>query len=1822
MPDNTQQTQQNTSINIPPLNVPTPVNSGNYPVNAYNENVGITGNDIPSGLDTGRGLANKYRYPVIEPRDVDDGSNSAFGESVFIDPPPLVNPYTADDDSKANMEDMADRVRTVVSNTYRQDMMARTPMDVYAFHGTRDPRYDMRGSRISLEDTHYRLSDGTWVRRYESYIPGTDNEDRLARQQSRGQKWSRGLQKFVGKTLLYGVGGVVQPFYGIASGVTQGSLAAVFDNDFTAWLDDMDKRMNYSLAHYYKKEERDLNFWQSLDTANFWSNDFLSGLSFTAGAMLSAAVFSGFGAVNMMRGLSKLGAIAKGMGRTMAGKATKKAFKEYLLGSRIGKTAGGLMDISGFLATSTAWEASVEARSMLMEAEDNYIRNFERFNGRRPTFEEMTQFRKDNMAAANSVFAANIAVLSLSNIAVFGRAFNVDLGVDKYIQRNIFGKRLSRNADASLSGKARGKLNKGMGIIYNVGKRPFMEGIFEEGLQGVAHESANEWIESRYDPYALNKSLSYLEAIKKGFVETYGSAEGWKEIGIGMIIGALAGSFDRGAGFLGLAEAGRENKRIDEEIGRYNERNKDLSEASIRLMKAYSALNGQMTSEVATGESQSGEPIDMSKRKGVNKSFDDASFGRFKAADELGILDEEEAMFNKVIDAIPDADIVQGENISPDSVAGYKSELKRRFKDKLENYRDAKELADNLTEGMTDNTFRDYLANMAYNGMDSLDEARKIAKTISDLYGNPDIEKSLNVYANMSPDENTAAKRLESIRSKISELEGRISALDMRARTTTNTDDSIKSSKSTYEKEINKLTLEVERYRRQERALSTIRRDGYASQLGFLFGRRSDDNGFYDMTTEDILNAISTVRGIEASIYAAGTGNRARNEALAELLYDYRSNIVAYKNVEESLARMRDPRFIAAQEHGFTGLMQSAFSKIYEEEDSVLKFRDTSNPDVREILRNDEVIDKAVADGKLDQNEGYMFKTYNHMIARATLPDFSTVSPNDVEENVGLRYNYDGATIMREDGTVVSYDEAVSSPNNDTFIVQWGDNENNRSTTTRDELIREDLDMSDTVLEGIAIKIWNGNSDYLSNRERIVYNRKKEQVDSLINSFGEDPLRRLEAMRTLLDSIQGNMSMAQIVENNISEVLDKLDKETRERAENDINTLRDLNKEGKRNTDEYDQAFKRLTDIDSNLPYYVEELYAIENDDAGRGTTVNINEVVNKAGNADFGRAGTDMGTPSSSQNPAMLMVKEGSDGNVIISGKVLGKFDELNRLVNERGWTREKVEEDIHGNVTYAYTSPDKDDPITISVTDGLDYSRWSIKASDIEAFENATGILISRQMGNIGDGDWRMVYKVGEDGSVSPYRPQNTYGIDDKEVIDQERAAYITDGKGVGRKDANSVVFLVDVWDSYNQGLIDEYRKAVESGDQDAIDKTERKFMSNMVINILADNNQMVKDENGNDMDLAGSFVGVVRSLGKNEKEDSKMSKFRRQVFEQMKSRTRNFTDTPADSQISGYSGKVSAVRPGKPNLHVVRDREGNFSVQDVEFKESDKKMISNIGYVEVVNENGSKKYKWNLAWVRSYGDRMQALSEQFLPNLRTVSAGTVIPIVVLRHPNGHRYMYPVTLKGDRTPILYYFTNEGNAFLEDVRSGAANSDMYDINTAIRNLNSMIEMSNLPYDEYMVPVGAPFEANSFRIERAMNALRGATVMPDPKSWLNAKEDDFMDMLWHDATINIDLSNEPFIGPKFQFSLVEEPGGESELIPIGDNIGDIADNTENRGGTVIENDNSEVNNSEATSFGMLRLPSSERQALIDKLKKDVELIKGCTFKTPRAKNKK
>lgn len=615
--------------------------------------------------------------------------------------------------------------------------------------------YDITGSRINLRDSRYRLSTGEWIPKYENYINNIDNDDRLSRSQSGWEKTYRGLGKFIYKSALYGIGGVGQSVYGLKELVTKGTLSAMYDNSFARWLDDMDKRGDYTLNHYYSKEERDAGFFKSMFTTNFWTNDLLSGAAFTAGAILSSYAFAGAGLMNAARMGARIGATVAGLGR--AASATKSGFNSMLRAARIGRGIGKGLDNLTFIGTSTLWEASVESRSGLMESEENFKQAYRNAYGREASYEELMRFRNDNVDAANTIFAANIGILTLSNIAMFGDMFGMDLGVDKFIKRNIFGVGAERMDNGMLRAITPKKWQKVAGNTFNIIKRPVSEGLYEEGLQGVASKSAEDWVESRYNPMAIRQNIGYMEAIKNGFKETYGSSQGWKEIGIGMIIGSVMG----GKTFGGIKEWSQDMSRNKGMVEAYNTNAGALTTAAVRAIRGSMALNAQLSGIDTSYESDG---------RIINKDFSDAVFNRLRYDSEMGMLDDTKENFRTVVESIPNSDIASDMNMTDEQVNEYKADLVNEFNKKVDNFTMANRFADSLTEGISNRSFNTYISNMVYNGLEAKDNLDDIASQLNRLYKN-DIGEALDVYSHLNPDSHKAISELMELTSRMQALE-------------------------------------------------------------------------------------------------------------------------------------------------------------------------------------------------------------------------------------------------------------------------------------------------------------------------------------------------------------------------------------------------------------------------------------------------------------------------------------------------------------------------------------------------------------------------------------------------------------------------------------------------------------------------------------------------------------------------------------------------------------------------------------------------------------------------------------------------------------------------------------------------------------------------------------------------------------------------------------------------------------------------------------------------------------------------------------------
>lgn len=1581
--------------------------------------------EIYNNTSNGKDLAEKYRYPTINVDNI-----KAIGTDPYDIPdrdlPPVLDPYSASERSKSQIPSLSERIKNTVKTNYYDDMKHMSPLGYMASDQSYKGRFNLTGPEISLEDSRYRLSSGTWIPKYESYIPGVDNDTRLSRSQGRTEKWMRGLGKFVGKAALYGLGGVIQPFYGIYAGVSRGNFNAVFDNDFTRWLDDQDKKMDYGLAHYYNREERDMNFLQSMTTANFLSNDFLSGLAFTVGAMLSSAVYSGAGLMNLARTGARAGVALARIGK--AASDTKKAFGAYLRAARIGQRVGKGLDTAAFLGTSTAWEASVEARSMLMEAEENFRQSYRNAYGREVPYEELMKFRADNANAANAVFAANVGILSLSNIAMFGDMFGMDFGVDKFIKRNIFGVGAERMDNGMLRAITPKKWQKVAGNTFNIIKRPVSEGLYEEGLQGVASKSAEDWVESRYNPMAIRQNIGYMEAIKNGFKETYGSSQGWKEIGIGMIIGSVMGWKSLG----GIREWSQDMSRNKEMVDAYNANAGALTTAAVRAIRGSMALNAQLSGIDTSYESDG---------RIINKDFSDAVFNRLRYDSEMGMLDDTKENFRTVVESIPNSDIASDMNMTDEQVNEYKADLVNEFNKKVDNFIMANRFADSLTDGISNRSFNAYISNMAYNGLEAKDNLNDIANQLRRIY-NTDIGPALDIYSRLNPDSSRDLEELRKLTDDIQRMEKNI----LRLQQSVASKDALESDKAKLVKENDRLLKLTEDRIALERKLTTLINS--EADISKLFLNRNDSR----ISAADLMAAYDTIADFENVVSIRGVDNY--KEAMA-LLSEYRHNLVAYKNINESLRRMRDRRFIRAQERGFMKILSNVWGKTYEEDDSKYDFRNTDNPDANDLYANDQAIDKAYQDGLIGEDEAFMFKTYNHMIARSMENEIKTDEGNIVER--------------------VPDDEDIINP-------------------------------SDDRINNIAIKIWNGNEDVLSPRERQIYDNNKTRVDSLVNGFGDNPISRINKARSIIDRLKIHDNIYDNIKDAVDDIVDMningLDQDQIKEA---IKTYNDLMNEAD-NGNEIDQdKLNEAIDIINNysdgpLLQFVEWMRLYDN---GSIAVKDYDKSIPMGDVLTESEPGTSTGRTevNAAQNPVVLMAQKREIGGVMYY-EVGGM--RLDRFMDSLGLKRSDATDTDNGRVMDFTNGTD-----IFTVIESDNHSRWMISEDDAQAFENATGVILGRQTA-LSTSIWFMVYRKGQDGSIVPYYTGDTFGSNN-ESVNQEAVANL-------RKD-NIVRFKMDMSDPYTKELYDKYNSlnAVDPN-SDETKSAYRELVDNMVIKIV---------------DSDGNFVSVLKANDPDSKGSN--ADLRSRAFELYRD---NVGSVAGEIDIP-FVGTVTSVLPGRPNFSISDDN-GTLMVSENDFTNETVGKVESVGYIENGEVTMRDDIKYNIfpfctAIVRDkYGN---------YKNSR-------IPVVAIKTGNGRNYLYPVRLKNqDISSFSSMIGSMADRITEGLGGGVSIDDIMDLNNAIAR-------SGLDNKAYMIPLAGDVDVIKNRLKAVKEAASRMPMTADVRGWIGdsrTKED----ILMNDVTINIDLNNDPFIAPKFRMSIKENKVSKEETEVSFPNLPDL-----------------------------------------------------------------
>ena len=1491
-----------------------------------------------------------------------------------------------------------------------------------------------KGRTIKLDEAYDFLSDGNiGLAKFKSYMPGRDNEDYYGRRQTTWNKAVNGIGKLVTKTALYGVSGVVGIIPAAYNLIKTGTLSSAFDNDFTRTINDIDERINHSLPHYYTREERDMGFLQSLGTANFIFNDVIgNGLSFTTGAILSAYLTGGMG-------VSSLGAVGAKVGMRVAGKmaaskiaasAVKSAFGAYRAGAMYGRAIGNMAKVGVNTFVGAGWESAVEAQSFMKDSESKYKEYFKNMYGRNPNQSEMAEFKSSISDTANSIFLANMGIVGLSNYLLLGKYLGVDTGfASKYIpglkgvsntyrgsksfvDRYLFGlgtKKVAGDAGRLQTVKAN-LFQKSLATVWNVSKRPISEGVWEEGMQGVAQRMGEDFIRSRYDKTYLDATSSIVDSFSKAIAEQFTTKEGLKEIGIGALIGGLFGARN---GAFGLYERRNKERTINTDVEKFNSNNAFTSQSVKDSMRNLAELNAQMN------------------------DLESDYYSKFELSDRMGMLEDTANNFRSMVKSLDESELASEMKVDEETVKKYKEDIIKDFDKKLANYKKASSFAEAITAETSSDLYRSNVANAVFKGLDAEDIAMETSNDIADYVNDNNLFDDINTFYSLSSQAFDTANQLRELRNEINDLNAEIERLATTPRRVEDGNDT--EAEAIKQKTIKYDNLNKEYRRLSEDLLSSYKEVFYSFDSGVsaleLFKSET-------ITAEDILKAYDSVASL--STYIENNKGKKEAEDLRKMVVKYQQAITQYKVLRSFMNSMQDKKFMR---HDF-----SLFSKFLND----MVSSDTKPIESDRFYQNqegdnislDEKINELLNNGEIDSDEAFTMKVFGH------LNDGITQKP---KEDILSDFDY--------------------------------------------ELAMEDLSSAPIeVRERIVDKIYTGNQDLLSPREKEIYDKYKQDIDDYISFLGDSPAKMI---KDLSDKVRRLTEHRSVYEDNkaiIDMAKSNLEPDQRKELDDAISSYVDImnrrDKGEKVDEDKLADSVFTIEDLGqvgniTDLLPYIEQNRIIDKGRISESTLsnfgeddTNIDSLVNELDESD----NTPGANIDSAQNPETLMVRRiSNDGNerYEIAGLRADKF-----ISSIKSLVPIQISSETNANDTKRYSLNIGGETATIIE---LPYhARWSIDKESARVLNRYTDVSI-QDVGN----SYSLVYKRLDSDELVPYRTGVGFGENEVDKIDQEALSSLKKGDKVNLE--------IDVNDTYNQSLFAEYNDAVQSGDKKRIESAENKLVSNMVIKVMSGNR----------------FVSVVKA---DTGGIDGISKIRRTAFNKWKK------DAGRSATIGVGTHVVAQTLPGRPVFNMKVNGQGYGQIENLPITEKGAEKVSDVGYVlngKVVLKNGSKYTGFPFAYsiLNDKGNNYK--------NVR-------VPVVVIKGKNGLNYLFPVSLRSVES-------EEGQKWMSfiDMLLESGDSELLQMGQDdIQDLNAYLTKLGLDPASYQVSYLNPISG----LRKAREAIEKLSTVPDVVKWVEDESRNVKDIVTSEVESGIDFEGEMFVAPKIRIQFGKSSSRPKSLI--------------------------------------------------------------------------
>lgn len=824
---------------------------------------------------------------------------------------------------------------------------------------------------VPVDAIYDRMRDGTYIPKFENYKGATGNENRLAEEQGFIEQAGRGLSKAFIKTGTYALDATVGTAVGIVNGISEGSWDAVWDNDFSNSLDDFNKKLDHKLVNYYSDEEKSNGLLAAIPgfgATNFWFNDVAGGLAFVAGAILPEL------AIGALTGGSTLGVSAAKMTARAGAKSLMKegaeqsigfgakalknvkkisGYNNYQKGTDVlrnqyrkvfaSKTGGDIVSTATFLARTSNFEAGMEARHNFHEAIDNYYSDYEDMNGHPPSYQEISEFTKEAKSAANSVYGANMAILAVSNAVMFSNKFNIGVQAGKNITNKA--NSLIGLGYKSVGGKAvmqeATKGQKILGKTYMILGKPAVEGLYEEGLQGVAGTTMQNYLSSKYDP-KTESGYTGWSAMYDAFAHQYGSAEGWKEMGIGMIIGSMGGVVQKGQPLI----AGTDLRGK----GSWKSKQAEISGEVITMNEGSDNLAKKLMNTTAVSNYHN--LVNSENKKYTSTEHENAIIAQeyIKTQEKL----KSESQIIEDYDTIIDNTSVEG------MTDEYKTAVKEEFRRNYKDYKYAKRATialglDKAVEGAKKGTkleVEDYMIKSIMLGRSSYHAAKNTADQIAALTGVDGVFNALEHFNGLTTEQKAKAQELRTKRRDLkrakdqhmkyaNDLAGIPTELNRNFTDATKQARKNKASQRAVITQKKMLELQSEVDTLEE----TLKNDSAASKS---FDITQIDPDRFE-TVQGIVGAIEELDKLETYISSLEkTGKQKDADDLKVLVENYKAYSDAHREMSNGYKRMVSTNFFKSKEG--KGLLKSIIGRKYE-----------ASEEFKKILRdNEEIIDKSL----------------------------------------------------------------------------------------------------------------------------------------------------------------------------------------------------------------------------------------------------------------------------------------------------------------------------------------------------------------------------------------------------------------------------------------------------------------------------------------------------------------------------------------------------------------------------------------------------------------------------------------------------------------------------------------------------------------------------------------------------------------------------------------------------------------------------------------------------------------------------------------------